>query len=55
MTKHVIIIGATIMTLAVYTWTLRKPILKWVFTRIPVETHPDCKPRYRTWKNGIEQ
>ncbi len=33
------------------TW---KPAAKWVFTRIPVETHPDCKPRYRTWKNGIE-
>lgn len=50
------IIGLTLTTtIAAYLWTVRKPILEWVFTRIPVETHPDCKPRYRTWKNGIEQ
>lgn len=52
-TKHVII-GATLI-IAGYLWYVRKHILEWVFTRIPVETHPDCKPRYRTWKNGIEQ
>lgn len=50
------IISATIaIIITVYLWTARKHILNWVFTRIPVETHPDCKPRMRTWKNGIEQ
>lgn len=50
------IIGATItLVITCYTWTVRKHILNWVFTRIPVETHPDCKPRIRTWIKGIEQ
>lgn len=31
------------------------PYVEWLFTRIEVQTHPDCKPRHRTWKNGIEQ
>lgn len=52
-TKRVIL-GITLTTTA-YMWYARKHLLEWVFTRIPVETHPDRKPRYRTWKNGIEQ
>lgn len=49
------IIGATTTILITgYLWYARKHLLNWFFTRIPVETHPDCKPRYRTWKNGIE-
>lgn len=55
-TKKARIIGAAITILAsLYTWYARKHLLNWFFTRIEVGTHPDCKPRYRTWKNGIEQ
>lgn len=32
----------------------RKRALAWFFTHNPPATHADCRPRYRTWKNGIE-
>ena len=54
-TKRRIIATLITATICGYTWWTRKPVLVWLFTRIPPETPPDCKPRYRTWKNGIEQ
>lgn len=50
-----IIVATIILIIGGFLWYARKPILVLLFTRIPPETHPDCKPRYRTWKNGIEQ
>lgn len=51
--------AAIVITLELMAWILRKPAIKpgihWVFTRVEVGTHPDCKPRYRTWIKGIEQ
>lgn len=48
--------AAIIITLEILAWIIWKPAIKpglqWVFTRIEVPTHPDCKPRYWTTHNG---
>lgn len=27
--------------------------VRWMFMRVPVDTHADCKPKYRTCHNGV--
>lgn len=43
---------ATGATLTILAYTLWQPTLGWTLTRVPPATHPDCRPRYRTWHNG---
>jgi hypothetical protein len=33
---------------------LAEHAIAWVFTHNPPATHPDCKPRYRTYHHGVE-
>lgn len=40
-------------TLAILWNTIGSSTLAWALTRIEPGTHPDCKPRYRTWHDGI--
>lgn len=51
--RTMLAIVATLIAMLFIRLTWRKPSA-YLFTRNPVETHPDCKPRYRTWKNGVE-
>jgi hypothetical protein len=45
-------VGITLMIL----WhTLGWPWIGWMLTRVLPATHPDCRPRYRTWTGGVEQ
>lgn len=39
------------ITLAWAAAAIYRPTIRWAFNDTP-PTHPDCKPRYRTWHNG---
>lgn len=41
------------ITVSILAYTIWQPTIAWTLTRIPPATHPDCKPRYRTWRNGV--
>jgi len=41
------------MTLMILGHILGWPYIHWLFTRIEVATHPDCKPRYWTSHAGV--
>lgn len=49
--------AAIVITLEIMAWILWKPAIKpcirWAFTRVEVQTHPACKPRYWTTRNGV--
>lgn len=46
-----VIIGATLITLW---YLLGWPLIGWLFTQDQPATPADWTPKYRTWKNGIE-
>lgn len=41
------------ITVSIIAYAIWQPALAWTFTRVPPATHPDCKPRYRTWSRGV--
>ena len=47
-----VIVGAVLAWCWLAIW--RGPTA-WLFTRIPVPTHPDCHTRIRVWIGGAEQ
>ena len=51
--RTILIITATLTAVLVIRKTWRKPTA-YLLNRVPVATHPDCKPRFRNWKNGEE-
>lgn len=51
--RTMLAITATVVAMLVIKMTWRKPFA-YLFTRIPPATHPDCKPRFRRWENGVE-
>lgn len=41
------------MTLMILGHILGWPYVRWLFSHNPPETHPDCKPKYRTCHDGV--
>ncbi|MBN7792417.1 hypothetical protein [Microbacterium esteraromaticum] len=45
-----VVLGATVMVLMhILGW----PLIGWLLTRVPPPTHPDSRPRFRRWVNGV--
>lgn len=44
-------LGAGI-TASILAYLLWRPTIAWTFTHNQPATHPDCRPRYRTWHAG---
>lgn len=48
------------ITLSIVVYAVKQPtldhvghFLRWVFTRVEVQAHPDCQPRFRSWHKGV--
>lgn len=41
------------VTASILAYIIGRPTISWVFTRVPPATHPDSRPRFKSWRDGV--